>query len=457
MNVQHAQNVLSLARQIDSINFDEFIAKTYPDRTDLDNIELSQMNLSEFMYLSKRVLQQFITEFENRENTLVLPISYTQQQIGNATVDAQIQSLITHVNTNNPTAAENALIWLVSYQVEHGFYNKSTKINKDSPNLPTLAKLSEQLNLIQGNIINKQKAVDVQFAELDLAKKDIQNLIIQKREELTQITTNLTTSNTQATQINELLTKGTDQSSRLTTLLEQQEQNKLQADKKLLELQELYTITNDKLTENTKTVSSQIDDFKKQVETNDGHLKFVESKREFFEERIKYLEDLIGREVGASLFETFKQRKNELISPVLFWRIAVPVMSIATVGWIFFLFKNQVLINDINGWWQAFAINTLKSIPAIFLLLFSINQYRKERNFQEEYAFKSSVALTIDAYAGRISDLGNKDQLIMEAVLGIYKTPIEERRNDKRQSKSTTDMIKTLVDTTRDLAKSPKS
>ena len=120
------------------------------------------------------------------------------------------------------------------------------------------------------------------------------------------------------------------------------------------------------------------------------------------------------------------------------------------------MFKNQTLIIDINVWWQAFAINTLKSIPAIFLLLFSINQYRKERNFQEEYAFKSAVALTIDAYASRITDVANKDRLIMETVLSIYKTPIEERHSERKASKSTNEMMKTMLETARDLVKSGK-
>lgn len=263
MNQRQAQNILAQARQFESLNLDEFIGRVYPDRKDLENIELSQMNLSEFMYLSKRIFQQFITEFENRETTLVLPFNFTHPQIGTSTVEAQMQNYFNSISGNNPMAAENVLIWLVAYQVEHGFYSRPATITKDTLNLPVLIKLSERLNLIQTSIINKQKDIDTLYSELDNAKKEIQNLIAQKRDELTQITTNLSTSNTQATQISELLTKGTDQGSRLATLLEQQEQNKQLADKKLHELQELYSTTSDKFAEHVKTVISQIDEFKK--------------------------------------------------------------------------------------------------------------------------------------------------------------------------------------------------
>src|SRR6201999_2946260 len=58
----------------------------------------------------------------------------------------------------------------------------------------------------------------------------------------------------------------------------------------------------------------------------ESKLKFVEGKYDYFSERNDYLDTLIGREVGASLFETFKQRKTELNKPIIFWRWAIGVM-----------------------------------------------------------------------------------------------------------------------------------
>ena len=55
MNKNQGQNVLYLARLAEAIDYDAFIGRNYPDRTDLENIELTQMNLTEFIYLSKRV------------------------------------------------------------------------------------------------------------------------------------------------------------------------------------------------------------------------------------------------------------------------------------------------------------------------------------------------------------------------------------------------------------------
>jgi hypothetical protein len=455
MNQQQSQTVIGQAQQIDSFDFETIIKRVYPDRTDLENVVITQLSLQEFLHLSKRVFAQFISELQERDNYIILPFTFTNPQLGQANLDGQIQAYFANLNGDNFAAAESILFWLISYQVENGFYSKSTK-RQSEQTANNNSKLSEKLGLLEIDIENKLKEVQAIYRELEINKKEIQTLISQKRDELASITASLSTSTTQSNQINELLTKGTEQSTRLNTIVEQQETTKTQFDKKLLELETLYNKTNSDLSLNIKTVLTQIEDFKIQVSENAKHLEFVEGKRMFFEERINYLQDLIGQEVGANLFKTFKFRKDELEKPVIFWRWAVPVMAAATIAWISFLFYHQPDITNINLWWQAFAVNTLKSIPAIFLLFFAINQYRKERNFQEEYAFKSAVALTIDAYAGRLTDVVNKDKLIMEAVLGIYKTPIDDKTSDKIKSKTALDTIKSMAETTKELVKGVK-
>lgn len=347
MNQQQSQTVIGQAQQIDSFDFEAVIKRVYPDRTDLENIVISQLTLPEFLHLSKRVFGQFIAELQERDNYIILPFTFTNVQLGQANIDGIIQGFFANLNGDNFAAAENILFWLISYQVENGFYNKTSK-RQSEQTTNTVSKLSEKLGLLEINIENKLKEVQTLNTELETKKKEIQTLINQKNDELATITASLTTSTTQSNQINDLLTKSTEQSSRLTTIVEQQEISKVQTDKKLLELENLYTKTNTDLSSNLKTILGQIDVFKQQVAENSEHLKFVEGKREFFEERIVYLQNLIGQEVGANLFKTFKFRKDELENPVIFWRWAVPAMAVATIIWIFFLFYHQPDIKDIN-------------------------------------------------------------------------------------------------------------
>jgi len=212
----------------------------------------------------------------------------------------------------------------------------------------------------------------------------------------------------------------------------------------------IQTITSyeENLSDLIKKIEEQYSDF-------EAKLKFIEDKKVYFEERNSYLDELIGREVGASLFETFRQRKNELKKPVNFWKWAVPVMSVATVVWIFILFRGHTEIEELQDWWKFFGINTLKSIPPIFLMIFSISQYKKERNFQEEYAFKSAVALTIDAFSKRITSPGSKDDLILKSVLEVYKSPMYFTKDEKddKPSRQILDSIKNMTETVKDFVK----
>lgn len=76
MNLQQTQSIISIAKQFESLDFDQVVNMNYPKRKDLENIELTQMNLTEFIYLSKRIFLQFLSEFSERENSLVLPMYF---------------------------------------------------------------------------------------------------------------------------------------------------------------------------------------------------------------------------------------------------------------------------------------------------------------------------------------------------------------------------------------------
>ena len=164
-------------------------------------------------------------------------------------------------------------------------------------------------------------------------------------------------------------------------------------------------------------MNTRVKDSKYQVIEFEKKLEFIEGKKAFFEERNNYLDELIGREVGASLFETFKQRKGELEKPVNKWLWIVIAMAILTFGAILTIFTNAfgllgTVPTDIST--TRLITNSIKSLPFFFLLFYAIAQYNKERNFQEEYAFKSAVALTIKAYSDIITNEVLKDKFYLD-------------------------------------------
>jgi hypothetical protein len=188
-------------------------------------------------------------------------------------------------------------------------------------------------------------------------------------------------------------------------------------------------------------------------------LAFVEGKRAYFEERNSYLDELIGREVGASLFSTFKQRKSELIGSVSFWKWGVFIMSIITVLGVFAIFTNVFgltgsIVPDLS--WERLSLNSLKTIPFFVLLFFTIRQYIRERVYQEEYAFKSAVALTIDAYSKLVKKDENKDKLILDAILTVYQSPVSAKDRSDSEQKTLLESMKNVSETVKNITKPSK-
>lgn len=186
------------------------------------------------------------------------------------------------------------------------------------------------------------------------------------------------------------------------------------------------------------------------------HIKTLDDSMKIFNERSDYLNDLIGREVGASLFETFKQRKKEF--HIGRWFVAVILVSVLSIAWIYIVFSGtfkDILPESAFVGWQLFALNTLKCVPAVYLIYFVTKQYSLERRFQEEYAFKSAVALTIKAYADLLSDGANKDQLILQSVVSIQKSPgiLSGRPRGKNIEDAALSMMEKMPEAVTEMAK----
>jgi hypothetical protein len=289
-----------------------------------------------------------------------------------------------------------------------------------------------------------------------LKKEELQNLVKQKNQELQQIANNLQTANSNTNQIAQLLNNSTSTNEKINGVLNQQNQN-LDTQKKKGETQDAYfkeqseTFTNleSSLDGKIKEVENQIADFKIQLE-------FVEGKQEFFEERNNYLDELIGREVGASLFETFKQRKVELEKPVSKWLWIVIAMAVLTFGAILIIFTNAFgYLGDIPSEISTIRLitNSIKTLPFFFLLFYAVAQYNKERNFQEEYAFKSAVALTIKAYSDIIEKDELKDELIVNSVSGIFKSPTIYKSKKTKEDNTIMSTAKDLLNTALEVMK----
>ena len=418
------------------------LAEAYASTTDLNTVQIGEYTAKEFLSASNKVFNQFNEELST-VFAKALPYQYNfHNEYGNADLNQDLTNYFAQVNNNSFAKAITHLNRLIHYQAVNGFWEKSKrKYFRHSET--SVAEEKERIDLVAHHIDEVSGQLETLLGELEDSKSELESFTNAKASELSEIESLLTANRTHSNEINEIHTKASTTVEKINALLATADEKKDESDELLSELRKESQGLKDSIEQLDQGIKKQTNTFEKLKTDFERNLSFVESKTEFFEERNSYLNDLIEREVGASLFETFKHRKSELVSSIGFWKISVPLTALVCIIWIFFLFGN----GDLSALtWQVILINSLKALPALALLLFSISQYTKERNFQEEYAFKSAVALTVNSYADQLQDIANKDRLIMDSVEQIYRSPLGGKDSKAKEAANLVNTAKSLVE-----------
>ncbi|MDR0801372.1 hypothetical protein [Fluviicola sp.] len=458
MDKNQITNVLQVVSNIENCDIDKMAEAIFKDQ-DVTTVNIGTYVFPDYVVALKRMLKQFTVELS--DNGIYIPFQYTfQNEFGNGTFQLQteLQKLLDLLKQNSLTGITQSVPFLkrlIYIQVINGFWDKSkTKIHKADE--IKISELNEKLKIISEQLSVNQGSFKTQIDNLDLEKKKLADFLAQKQQELQKITLNLQTTNTNTNEISNLLTTSTATNGKIDALLGQQNQN-FETQKKKAEAEDVYFA---KQKETFGTLETNLKEKVKVLETQiasfEEKLKFVEDKKAFFEERNIYLQNLIGREVGVSLFETFKQRKTELTKPVSKWLWIVIGMATLTFISIITIFTNGFgLWGEVPKDFTTIQLitNTIKTFPFFFLLFYAISQYNKERNFQEEYAFKSAVALTIKAYADIVVDEKLKDEMIISSVNAVYKSPTVEKGRNKKENNEILETAKELLGTAVDIVK----
>lgn len=430
-----------------SLDIKKLIAEVYKSQKDLNTVAIGEFTAIELSASLNKVFTQFKEELTTTY-AKSLPFQYNfNNEFGAGNLHADLNQIVAYIQGNQFTNIPAYLNRIIHYQAINGIWEKS-KRKYFRPEEENLLEESERIKIVSKHLESLFSESSTFFTSLKQKEEGLDNFIKQKQSQLSEIESLLTAARQHASEINEHNSKSATLAEKVSSLLDTSSEKEATISELLGKINKQQSESK-KLTASIKSLLDEYAEMLGSLNTDyQKNLEVVKSKTEYFEERNTYLNALIGREVGASLFETFKQRKTELAPSVSFWKRTVPIMTVATIAWIFFLFGNSD-ISDITL--QLFGINTLKTIPAVFLLLFSISQYSKERHFQEEYAFKSAVALTINAYADQLNDAANKDKLIMDSVSEIYKSPMDTPKHKDKESKAAIETAKGLADVAKGL------
>lgn len=185
------------------------------------------------------------------------------------------------------------------------------------------------------------------------------------------------------------------------------------------------------------------------------------------------VEKLIQPAVAGSLSKSFSDRQQKLKTnrSIWFWAAIIAGVSsaIATVLVVVKLidvftlnFPQNVTSEQIEEIIKkqpsGSAIQLLRIailFPFYYLFGISFNQYKSERNLEEEYAHRSAVSTSLPNYGDLAGDPKVKDQIISSATQVIFTTPIEKKLQSKMENNTQNSLgeLKELLESVRNIVK----
>lgn len=476
MNTTQKDQVLAEIAKLEEFEIEKEVVKKVGAEESLDDHIFGKFSANEFLTYYKSLIKRFRFGLESREYFL-MPFAINIGGVMNGNLHTFLSQFFEKLNSANFAGAAVNLEQLIQYQTifrvglpeelsepKGENYEKSFLLDTYKTSVLQIEELrSEQIKILQDwrtkkseweEFIESKKSIIEQVEATLQSSKAMENEIQDIRLSATRSDEELNGMIAlKEKDFEQLKTKG---QSAIDTKTQEFEQIKQKVENELLktkrkELDDLLLLYQASIKE-IKDKKTELDNYSfelEDTETATGLLPRIreallstKKELEHFEKQHGYLQEVIGIQMGKSLSETFSNRKKELNTPVWIWTVATGIMVIVTVIWVYMVFGNFKGLGTSEEGWIVFALNTLKTLPAILLLGFTIDRFRRERKYQEEYAFKSAVALTIKGYMDLLESPENKEKLILESVKGLYTSPVYQKRSKGIDPREVMDIIK---------------
>lgn len=440
MNINQKQIVQDSLEAIKSTDIEQLLIAAYPTETDFSKINISKYSAAEFLFFFNKMITQLVEELENGLGFLLPFTENYANDFGAVNLQTDLSHIHSYLNSNQFAAVEPILDRLIHYQIKNGFWNKS-EVKSHPVELEELKKQKALIDLNQKALDKNLIAYNGLKANLEKTILDFNTYIDEKKLELTQITNLLSTANTQLTEINTIVSNATNKDTEIDGILKNIKDKVSTVSESITEYETDFTaIKRDNSTlklELETAIAKALEDLKKSKEG----IEFIESNKE---EIVR----LTGMAADGALGSKFDQRQDKLDKGLIVWKWAIPIMSILAGAWVVIVFK--YLVPDFKDEWVNILVSIIKTSPGFILLGFVFSQYKKERNLQEEYAFKSAVAMTLTAYSEMLSNADNADnnsrqQMLLKSIELVYNQPqIHPVRSETLFSFNTKDLKETV-------------
>ncbi len=140
----------------------------------------------------------------------------------------------------------------------------------------------------------------------------------------------------------------------------------------------------------------------------------------------------IQQATGFTLFGAFQARQNEIAKAKKFWVWAIAVLVLVSVGVTFWIAYEARYygVRDLAFW-----VKLSLTVPLGFAITFCTLQYGRERRLEEEYAFKSSISVSLNPYRDLVYSILEKDgkvdhskytEFVIDSVTNVFTPPTDK-------------------------------
>lgn len=418
MTKQELETIKDYLNELVKFDFDKYITDHFPN-TPLENVMFRECNAIEFKKLYKSIIKR-LESLIYSDIAIMLPLHYSCNESLYNIVEV-IQDLKNYLKRENNEYIFDEIEKVFNYYIQFGNWDKNL-IYKPSFSQENIEKFAEEIQLIQTKLNQENEQL-----------KGLKNVYSELEKELDD---KLTQANEFYKTIKQKSKSATDNDSLILSCLSSSEANK----NTIETLKTNIANSEQKISENIENYRKQ---FEEVIAKNTESLSLFKQSEELQKKILSQkqeVENLIGAAADGSLGTHFRERKNQIQMNVITFTFLVIASLIATAAWVFMVFYGF----DINNSdWVHFIINVLRTLPAWFLVWWLISRYSKERKLQEEYAFKSAIAMTMrehskllkDTDSGDIDKRDSQQIMLLKALENIYRNP--DTRQDKEKDNLT--------------------
>lgn len=418
MNINQYQSCLNSIIALKDYDVTEMFFAAHPDISNLSQIVISKYNAADFIELFDRMVDQLDYELQNGLKLNLPNLENYQNEFGSVDLAGELPLFINYFENKAFPQLEPLLDKFIHYQVKNGFWSKiNTK-----PTFLQQNKLNFQFQLISKN----QKALEKNLNLFENLKNtlnskilEIDNYIDSKRNDFEQISSLLNQSRIESNEITSILSNSSNRDTEISGILNNVKDKVTAIDQEIISYQHEF-----------KTIKSQWENIESEFNDNQKQalMYFDKAKEhvEYTESRKEEIETLTGMAADGALGSKFHDRENKLTEKIPFWKRLIILMTLGTMIWVLIVFT--CFPSKFDNEWVNLLVNLLKTTPVFILYGFVFKQYSKERNLEEEYAFKSAVAMTLTAYSRMLAE-GDRDpnksrqEMILKSIENLYKAP----------------------------------